>query len=106
MARHGWSAPTGLPLNPALDGGAFWKAWAREKRLALDLPALPLRTGYWGVSGVPHPADPRACVDESWDPRERELVVAWLKRGTVLHQWRGHHTCLLWAPCACCCLFH
>jgi hypothetical protein len=21
--------------------------------------------------------------------------VAWLKRGTVLHQWRGHHTCLL-----------
>ena len=51
--------------------------------------------GYWRQDhgGEPDLADPRDFVDPSWDTDEKARVIAYVKAGQQVEQWRGYSYC-------------
>jgi hypothetical protein len=49
--------------------------------------------GFWRSRREPDLPDPHDFVDETWDPREREAVIAHLDAGAVDVRWLGPSPC-------------
>lgn len=45
--------------------------------------------GYWDGERL----HPKQWVDESWDPTERDLIIAYLQNGESKFRWRGCSWC-------------
>lgn len=51
------------------------------------------RVGFWRSRHEPDLPDPHDLVDDAWDPRERDAVIAHLEAGTVAVRWLGPSSC-------------
>jgi len=49
--------------------------------------------GYWASEYQPDLPRPQNRVDLSWDPAERAIVIAYLKRGQTKQSFRGYDAC-------------
>lgn len=67
---------------------------ARRHFAPEDPKAVYTLIGYWREPLQPYP-DPMEFVDASWDPEERDKVVAYLRAGQEVRHWLGRSWCRL-----------
>jgi hypothetical protein len=90
--------PTADAALSAAGAAVSWLSAARERYRMGPVPVTKRRPattpiGFWRSSQEPDLPDPHDFVDHSWDPRERDAVVAHLDAGGVRAHYKGFSHC-------------